>query len=78
MLKLIFLFLCLHEIGAHYTYSGVPYDAWFQALTGGSLNAWMGWEPWLRQGRRVPRTFAIPRSTLNDALARAGWSGHGA
>jgi putative membrane protein len=41
---LIFLFLCLHEIGAHYTYSEVPYDAWFQALTGGSLNAWMGWE----------------------------------
>ena len=40
---LIFLFLCLHEIGAHYTYSEVPYDAWFQALTGRSLNAWMGW-----------------------------------
>src|SRR5262245_40843552 len=24
----IFLFLCLHTIGAHYTYSLVPYDAW--------------------------------------------------
>jgi putative membrane protein len=23
---LIFVFLCLHEIGAHYTYSEVPYD----------------------------------------------------
>jgi len=41
---LIFLFLCLHEIGAHYTYSEVPYDAWFEALTGRSLNALMGWE----------------------------------
>ena len=41
---LIFLFLCLHEIGAHYTYAEVPYDAWFQRLTGGSLNAWLGWE----------------------------------
>jgi putative membrane protein len=41
---LIFLFLCLHEVGAHYTYAQVPYDAWFRALTGGSLNEWMGWE----------------------------------
>jgi putative membrane protein len=41
---LVFLFLCLHEVGAHYTYSEVPYDAWLQALTGGSLNEAMGWE----------------------------------
>ena len=26
----------------------------------------------------VCRTFGIPRSTLNDTLTRAGWSGHGA
>jgi putative membrane protein len=31
---LIFLFLCLHQIGAHYTYAKVPYDAWAVALTG--------------------------------------------
>ena len=41
---LIFLFLCLHEVGAHYTYSEVPYDAWIKALTGRSLNAGLGWE----------------------------------
>jgi putative membrane protein len=41
---LIFLFLCLHEVGAHYTYSEVPYDAWVRALTGHSLNEAMGWE----------------------------------
>jgi len=41
---LIFLFLCLHEIGSHYTYSLVPYDAWFKALTGTSLDALLGWE----------------------------------
>jgi putative membrane protein len=41
---LIFVFLSIHEIGAHYTYSEVPYDAWFQALTGRSLNALMGWQ----------------------------------
>jgi putative membrane protein len=34
---LIFLFLCLHAVGAHYTYSLVPYDAWFAALTGRTL-----------------------------------------
>lgn len=41
---LIFLFLCLHEVGAHYTYSEVPYDAWIKALTGRSLNAGLGWD----------------------------------
>ncbi|HEV8701151.1 MAG TPA: DUF2238 domain-containing protein [Candidatus Polarisedimenticolia bacterium] len=41
---LIFLFLCLHEVGAHYTYAEVPYDAWFQALTGRTFNSLLGWE----------------------------------
>lgn len=41
---LIFLFLCLHQVGAHYTYAKVPYDAWAVALTGGSLNELFGWE----------------------------------
>jgi putative membrane protein len=41
---LIFLFLCLHAIGAHYTYSEVPYDAWFSAVSGTTLNELMGWE----------------------------------
>ena len=41
---LIFAFLCLHEVGSHYTYSAVPYDEWFERLTGTTLNARMGWE----------------------------------
>ncbi len=41
---LIFLFLCLHEVGAHYTYSEVPYDRWFADLTGRSFDALLGWE----------------------------------
>ena len=41
---LLFLFLCLHELGAHYTYSEVPYDAWFQRLTGRPLNEVLGWK----------------------------------
>jgi putative membrane protein len=41
---LIFLFLCLHLVGAHYTYSEVPYDAWFTSLTARSFNSLVGWE----------------------------------
>lgn len=42
--SLIFIFLCLHEIGAHYTYSQVPYDAWYEALFGRTFNSLWGWE----------------------------------
>jgi len=41
---LIFAFLMLHELGAHYTYSEVPYDAWFERLTGETLSARLGLE----------------------------------
>lgn len=41
---LIFLFLCLHEVGAHYTYAEVPYDVWCQSLTGSSFNELVGWD----------------------------------
>ncbi|MDZ7772696.1 MAG: DUF2238 domain-containing protein [Balneolaceae bacterium] len=41
---LIFAFLFLHEIGAHYTYAQVPYDAWLRSAFGFSLNEAMGWE----------------------------------
>ena len=43
-ISLIFLFLCLHEIGAHYTYAEVPYDRWFEYLTGKGLSEWFDWE----------------------------------
>jgi putative membrane protein len=41
---LIFVFMCLHQVGAHYSYSEVPYDAWFQQLTGRTFNSLIGWE----------------------------------
>lgn len=41
---LIFLFLAMHEIGSHYTYSLVPYDAWCQRFFGFSLNEALGFE----------------------------------
>jgi putative membrane protein len=40
----LFVFFSLHAIGAHYTYSLVPYDQWFHALTGGSLNELLGFQ----------------------------------
>ena len=42
--SLIFIFLLIHEVGAHYTYSEVPYDHWFRALFGASLNDMLGWQ----------------------------------
>ena len=41
---LIFVFLCLHTIGAHYTYSLVPYDVWAKKLTGTTINEIFGFE----------------------------------
>jgi putative membrane protein len=41
---LVFVFMCLHVVGAHYTYSLVPYDDWFRALTGRTLSSFTGAE----------------------------------
>lgn len=35
---LIFIFMCLHEVGAHYTYAEVPYREWFHSITGKDFN----------------------------------------
>jgi putative membrane protein len=39
---LIFLFLCLHETGAHWTYAKVPYNDWWHSLFGVTLNSELG------------------------------------
>jgi putative membrane protein len=41
---LVFAFITLHEIGAHYTYSLVPYDELWQRLFGVSLTEQLGFE----------------------------------
>jgi putative membrane protein len=42
----LFVYLCIHELGAHWTYSEVPYREWWAAFTGGALPpdgaAWAG------------------------------------
>lgn len=40
----VFVYFCLHEIGAHWTYSEVPYDAWWRSLFGVGLNELLGWQ----------------------------------
>ncbi|MBK7905729.1 MAG: DUF2238 domain-containing protein [Gemmatimonadetes bacterium] len=40
----LFAFFMLHEVGAHYTYSLVPYDAWGSALLGVSVDGLLGFE----------------------------------
>jgi putative membrane protein len=41
-ITLVFVFLCIHELGAHYTYSLVPYDRWCSTLTGISFDKSFG------------------------------------
>lgn len=41
---LIFCFLSLHLLGAHYTYSEVPYDRWSEMLFGTPLSDRFGWQ----------------------------------
>jgi len=41
---LIFVFMSLHEIGAHFTYAEVPYDSFLVSSFNFSLNEYMGWE----------------------------------
>lgn len=39
---LLFVFFVLHEVGAHYTYSLVPYDRWIERLGGAALQLRFG------------------------------------
>lgn len=41
---LVFTFLLLHAVGAHYTYAEVPYDDWSRAVFGHSFNDFVGWQ----------------------------------
>ena len=41
---LIFTFMCLHQVGAHYSYAEVPYDMWFKNFTGETFNNFIGWQ----------------------------------
>jgi putative membrane protein len=40
----LFVFLVIHEVGAHYTYAKVPYDEAWRSLTGRSFDEMVGWK----------------------------------
>jgi putative membrane protein len=40
----LFVFFCLHTVGSHYTYSLVPYDEAWRAMTGHSFDEVFGFE----------------------------------
>lgn len=41
---MLWIFMLLHAIGAHYTYAKVPYDDWLHAVSGHRLNDLFGFE----------------------------------
>ncbi len=41
---MLYLFVALHTVGAHYTYSEVPYNEWSKNLFGVSLNELLGFK----------------------------------
>ncbi len=77
--SLIFVFLCLHEIGAHFTYAQVPYDQWFESIIGTGLNQIVGWER--NHYDRVLHflyglliTYPVREIVLRVSRARGFWS----
>jgi putative membrane protein len=75
---LIFVFLTLHEIGAHYTYAEVPYDAAFRALLGWSPDEAFGftrnhYDRLLHFAYGLTLTYPIREVFLRIADARGVW-----
>lgn len=69
------LFLLLHTLGGHFTYTNLPYDDWTRALTGTSLGEAMGWRR-NHYDRLVHLAFgllAVP--PLTEGLRRHGGLG---
>jgi putative membrane protein len=77
--SLIFVFLCLHEIGAHYTYAEVPYDRWFESVSGKGLNQWLGWvrnhyDRVMHLFYGLLITYPVREIVLRVSRARGFWS----
>jgi putative membrane protein len=75
---LIALFLCLHEIGSHYVYAHVPYDAWSQSLLGVSIDELFGWnrnqyDRFVHFGYGLLLAYPIREVFLRVADAKGFW-----
>src|SRR2546421_6908891 len=77
---LIFIFMCLHTIGAHYTYSNVPYNEWSTKLFGRPLNGILHLDQRNYYDRLVHFSFGfllaypIRELFMRVASARGFWS----
>lgn len=67
---LLFVFLCAHEIGAHYTYSLVPYEKVVHSITGTSLSELFAFKR-NHYDRLVHFLFGLLLLPLADELFRA-------
>ena len=65
----IFLFLCLHELGAHYTYSEVPYQEWLPCLAGGRNH----FDRFIHFGYGLLLAYPIREVFLRVAEVRGFW-----
>ena len=77
--SLIFVFMCLHEIGAHYTYALVPYDQWLDSASGAGVEQLFGWER--NQYDRLVHflyglliTYPVREIVLRVSRARGFWT----
>ena len=66
----LFVFFSLHEIGAHYTYSLVPYREWIPALAGSERNHY---DRFVHLGYGLLVTPALFQIFEAYAPARAAW-----
>jgi putative membrane protein len=66
----LFVFFCLHEVGAHYTYSEVPYREWLPALAVSARNHYDRLVHFAYGLLVTPALFEVFRAY---APARAAW-----
>lgn len=65
-------FMCLHCVAARWLYSNVPYDQWWQALSGHSLHQALGWQR-NHFDRLVHLAYGICFTPPLVTLARKRW-----
>ncbi len=70
---LIFVFLCLHSVGAHFTYSEVPYQAWITALTGQPMTGRNHYDRLVHFAYGLLLAYPIREVFLRVAQVRGFW-----
>lgn len=76
---LIFCFMLLHILGAHYTYSLVPYEEWSKSIFGFSINDYFGftrnmYDRLVHFSFGLLMAYPVRELFMRIALARGIWS----